>query len=332
MYLARLPEKGRSVRFIIRQSYCEGECFRSRDLFDLGHHPERFIIYPGGNGFYIHSAVEDGIADRGVAVTQDELEPLFMPFIDPHIRRVIRGFDRRKRHAAATSAGPPAKDFHHFDRYRLYYLKTGRLNLRGVAAVPDKFYAKLACKSRDEIEYDFIAAEGILRERELLAYTFQIFNLQRHFKESFAARYPAGLDRRQMDQFFIEELCRLNRDEAFWLGCESGYGLHPHLVRYAVMYFDGYFPSANPMEGLWRDFRNRYRTYRPPESVQISLAESAHLFGVSSDTLKKMDRSALTSHYRRLAMQHHPDQGGDQETFVKLTTAYQKLLKKKSRK
>ena len=31
----------------------------------------------------------------------------------------------------------------------------------------------------------------------------------------------------------------------------------------------------------------------------------------------------IKHHYRRLSMQHHPDRGGDQDTFLKIAKAYE---------
>lgn len=330
MYLARLTDKRQGWRYIIRQSYADGDCFRSRDLFDLGKDPSAYIVYPGGNGFYIDTAVEDAIADQGVSVSQDDLEPVFMPFLPPHIRRVIDGFDRRERFRPQGHACVSADRVHRFDRYRLHFLKLGRVDTQHMACTPDRFYAPLSDKSRDEIEHAFIAAERILRPSEVAHYTYQIFDLQRCFSEQFARSHPEWLDRECMDRFFIDALCRLNSDAAFWSGAESADGLQPHLVRYAVMYFDSAFPHHDPFLDLLRDFMNRHRRHHSPESVRVSLEESARLFGVSSDALKRMDCRALTRKYRQLAQRHHPDKGGDQEVFVKLSAAYQKLLKRKT--
>jgi hypothetical protein len=44
---------------------------------------------------------------------------------------------------------------------------------------PGPFLRNLQHKSRDEIEYDFMAAERILGADELAHYTYQIFDLQR---------------------------------------------------------------------------------------------------------------------------------------------------------
>jgi curved DNA-binding protein CbpA len=329
MYLARLTDKKKGYRYVIRQSYADGPCYRSRDLFDLGDDPARFIYYPGGNGFYIDTAVQDAIADQGVAVSQDDLEPIFMPFLDPHIRRVIDGFSPRARKPADECV--PADRFHPFDRNRLHYLKLGRVDHRDMACTPDRFYARLAHKSRDEIEYDFTAAERILKPAELTHYTYQIFDLQQYFSEHYARSHPEGLDADVMDRFFIRQLCRLNRDESFWTGSEKTSGLRHHLVRYTIMYFDYGFPSLDPFRDFLRDFVNRHRTHRSPKRIRISLAESARLFGVTADALKKMDCRALGRQYRKQALRHHPDKGGNPETFVRLTAAYSKLLKHKSR-
>jgi curved DNA-binding protein CbpA len=65
--------------------------------------------------------------------------------------------------------------------------------------------------------------------------------------------------------------------------------------------------------------------------VRVNLEESARLFGVPSETLKKMDCRTLTRRYRKVAQKHHPDKGGDPERFIRLNAAYQKLLKRKSK-
>jgi len=329
MYLARVPDKNTGWRYIIRQSYAHGDGYRSRDLFDLGDDPSDFIVYPGGNGFYIDTNVETAIADQGVSVSQDDLEPVFLPFLSPHIRRVIDGFDRKERHRTVSRECTPADAHHPFDRYRLHFLRTGRVSHREMGCTPDRFYTKLEHKSRDEIEHDFIRAERELKPGELALYTYQIFDLQRHFTEFCARTHPDALDQGKMDRFFVKALCELNRDRSFWMEEETGESLQPHLVRYAVMYFDSAFPLRNPFGDFLRDFMNRHRIHQPPKSVEVNLEESARLFGVTSETLKKMDCRTLTRRYRKVAQEHHPDKGGDPERFIRLNAAYQKLLKRK---
>jgi len=332
MYLARVPDKTMGWRYIIRQSYAHGDGYRSRDLFDLGDDPSHFIVYPGGNGFYIDTNIEQAIADQGVSVSQDDLEPVFLPFLAPHIRRVIDGFDRKDRHHADSRECTPAAAHHRFDRYRLHFLRTGRVSHREMGCTPDRFYARLDRKSRDEIEHDFIRAERQLKSRELALYTYQIFDLQRHFTEILARTHPEALDPGKLDRFFVKTLCELNRDRSFWMEEATDERLQPHLVRYAIMYFDNGFPLRDPFGPFLRDFMNRHRIYQPPKSVRVNLEESARLFGVPSETLKKMDCRTLTRRYRKVAQKHHPDKGGDPERFIRLNAAYQKLLKRKTRK
>jgi curved DNA-binding protein CbpA len=42
-----------------------------------------------------------------------------------------------------------------------------------------------------------------------------------------------------------------------------------------------------------------------------------------------MSRRELIRLYRRKAQELHPDKGGDQDQFVRLTEAYQDLIKRK---
>ncbi|MDY0041222.1 MAG: hypothetical protein RBS57_13000, partial [Desulforhabdus sp.] len=61
-------------------------------MFDLGESPEGFIHYPGGNVFYFSSEIEDALFYQGVKYSEEDLEDAFLPFIKPHILRVIGGF------------------------------------------------------------------------------------------------------------------------------------------------------------------------------------------------------------------------------------------------
>lgn len=44
-----------------------------------------------------------------------------------------------------------------------------------------------------------------------------------------------------------------------------------------------------------------------------------------------MKRVEFTRLFRKLALTHHPDKGGDHDTFLKLAEAYQVMLKKNQR-
>ena len=65
MYLARQIIKHKT-HYYIRASYPEGDCFKSRDLFDLGSDPTQFITYPGGHGYYYDEVIEETLAEATV--------------------------------------------------------------------------------------------------------------------------------------------------------------------------------------------------------------------------------------------------------------------------
>jgi hypothetical protein len=332
MYLAKVPKGKNCFRYVIRQSYEDRDGYHSRDLFDLGANPATFILCPGGNGFYIDPVVEETIEKNGVIVSQEDLEPLFFPFLPFHIRRVIEGFDRSGRSSKENQEEIKLDSFHRFDIHRLQYLKLGHVQMGQPKKIPSQFYSGLHRKSRDEIEYDFIAAEKILNPRELARYTYQIFELHRYFDAAFARNHPEFLDQSQLDHFFVEALCNLNGDETYRRGGRTSDCLYPHLVRYVIMYFDNAFIPQDPFRSFLNDFMNRHRIYRSPKSVRVSLEKAARLFGVTVEKLKKMDASELSRTYRKLAMTTHPDKGGDPKRFVDLSEAYNKLLRGKKRR
>ncbi|MBW1859433.1 MAG: hypothetical protein JRI70_04995 [Deltaproteobacteria bacterium] len=98
MYLAQRTIKGKR-HYFIRESYKDGDLFRSRELFGLGTNLAKYVIYPGGRAFYIDEVVEDrrihylrsGRMDQGglgrmhlklyvwlSAKSRDEIEQRFM--------------------------------------------------------------------------------------------------------------------------------------------------------------------------------------------------------------------------------------------------------------
>ncbi len=327
MYLAR-EQKNRAVSYKIRQSFLDGGCYKSRDLFDLGEDPSRFIIYPGGNGFYIDPDIEDALGKNGVVITQDDLESLFWPFIDPEIKRAVSGFQRSGQKQKIALNDP----VHLFDKRRLVYLKSASMDQRNIHTVPHTFFKALQQRSRDEIEQYFMRKERILKSKELRTYVYVIFDLQQYFTKIFKRHAPAALDPDQMDDGFIREICDLNRDKGFWAGMNGKKGLKGYLKRYAILYFDNDFPECTPFSEYINDFRNRHRLHRPPESVRVSMAEIGKLFEMSVESLKKLDAKAFTRAYRKQALKLHPDMGGSQETFIKLNAAFKKMLKYKKRR
>ena len=327
MYLAK-TRKNRTVNYMIRHSFLDGDIYKSRDLFDLGTDPARFIVYPGGNGFYIDPEVEDAIQKKGVPVSQDDLEIIFWDFVNPEIKRAVSGFQR----SGTKKKKPLNAPVHMFDKRRLVYLKSARVDQRNINAFPGTFFDVLKQRSRDEIEQYFMRQERILKTKELRTYVYVIFDLQKHFTKIYKRHTPAALDPDQMDDVFIEEICGLNTDKGFWAGMQQQKGLGTYLKRYAIMYFDHDFPECTPISDYMREFMNRHRLYQPPASVRLSIAEAAALFELSEAELKRLDAKSLTRVYRKRALKLHPDTGGSQETFVKLHAAFKKMLKYQKRR
>ena len=331
MYLARRRIAGR-WQYALRESYRSGAHLLFREVFDLGPAPERFIVYPGGNAFYIDPELEEALRARGADPSAAELESIFWPFVAPDIRWKIEGFRRREersRRARETpDPGSPAVP-HLFDRRRLLFLKTGRLDQRSLGGLPSSSLRALQGKSRDELEQGFIEMEAVLRPRELKAYVYTIFDLQRAFDQRFARETPEFLDLDRLDAVYGEALCALQDDPAFWGGMDAGARLNDYLVRYAIMYFDHEFESRSPAAAYIQDFINRHRDYRPPASVVASLQEMAEVFAASREALKQMSGRELTRLFRRRAQELHPDKGGDHERFVRLSQAYVHLMRTK---
>ena len=330
MYLANINPNGRPYYFL-RETYRAGEHLLSRDLFELGPDPGRHIAYPGGNAYYVEERVEDAVRARGVCPGMHEIEDLLWDFVAPDIRHAVGHFRNRagRRGPVAVPETPP----HVFDRRRLTYLRCGRMDQRHLGRVPRRMYAPLAGKSRDELEQTFLRMERHLRATEHKAYVFTIFDLQRHFHEHHARTVPHGLDVDRMDRCFERDLCRLQSDADFWNGMPAGERLNPYLIRYALMYFDSAFEQPGGLGQMVEDFIRRHRAYRPPvPPPAVGLEEAGRLFDLPVEHLRRMDRRDLTRHYRRLALQRHPDMGGDQGGFVRLTEAYQALLRRRPKK
>ncbi len=331
MYLAR-KRCGGKTHYTIRESYRDADSYLCRDLFELGAEPERFIVYPGGNAFYIDAVVEDGIRALGSEPAPEDMENLFWPFLKLDIRRKIEPFRRREcqlRSRRRPLEAPGRFDAHIFDKRRIHFLKTGQTDPRVLGRIPASLLRPFHNKSRDEIEQGFLEMESILRPRDFKTYTYAIFNLQQFFHQRFAKDHPEFLDPDEVDGCFVEAICRLHRDDSFWAGMDAGDRLSDYLVRYAVMYFDHDYASSSLAEEYLRDFINRHRHYRPPPSVAVRMEEMAAIFGKSLEALKQMSRRDLWRLYRCRAQELHPDKGGDHERFVKLNDAYQHLERTK---
>jgi hypothetical protein len=337
LYLAERRVRGKSYYFI-RESYKSRSCYKSRELFSLGTNPARYIVYPGGNAFYVEEIVEDKLSSLGATASPEEIEDVFWPFVKPEIRRVLESFRqkaqaRRKRtRMTPEEEGQIQTQTSWFDKRRVHYLRSGRTDQRGIGRMPVQLYAWLVGKSRDEIEQRFMRMERRLKSWELKKYVFVIFDLQRFFTQSWAREIPQGLEQATLDKHFLQEICRLNRDPSFWAGEKTGEFIHEYLIRYVIMFFDTSFGPDSFLRDYVRDFMDSHRKWRfPKRRSTVTLAEASSIFGVEKDILDTMSKRSLVRLFRRMAQRLHPDKGGKHEAFIKLTEAYRELLRRKGR-
>jgi hypothetical protein len=284
--------------------------------------------------------VEQTLQDKNVKYTDNELERIFLPFLEPRIRLIIQRFDRHKRPSNRWKGCRPdelvayQKKLHSFDKRRLHYLRCGRVNMGDLDHRPWKFLNVLLEKSRDEIEHLLQDMEKDLPPYEIRSYLYGALQLQTHFRHLLTRNHPGALDPEKVDQYFLEDVCRLNRDESFFRGVEraDSRDLHPYLRRYVILYFDNAFDPDSSWSDTVEDFMGRHRFYRsPPPRGRLAGTDQDALrcLGISSEDFKNMDRSDLTRHYRRQAKVAHPDAGGREETFIRITAAYECLLRLK---
>jgi len=327
MYLARTKVKNQT-HYYIRDTYHEGSCLKSRDVFHLGTDPSKHIIYLGGHGYYYDEAIEETLAQFGLYPDQDELDHIFWDFLNPEIKRVIEGFDRSFG-KSKTDSPEPYPSIHIFDKRRIHYLRFAQVDQRNLSKMPLKLFKVLHGKSRDEIEQYFLVEERILQPNELRTYVYTIFDLQRFFLDAIAAQRPHDLNQIKMDEFFVDAVCKLDEDKNFWAGMDMSDRLRDYLIKYVIMYFDNEFLRPSLFQDYLNEFMNRHRTYLPPKKVRVNMEEAARLFETRWENLKKMDLKCFNRLYRKMALKHHPDKGGSPEAFVKLTKYYHGLLRKK---
>ncbi len=336
MYLARIRVRGK-IHYFIRQSYHDPETdlLVSRDLFDLGPDPSRFIIYQGGTCYYVDERVEDAIRSSGVEPAGDVLDDIFWPFVQRDIRKTLAPFRQPRKYIRTSKLSGSELELirtgiHLFDKRRMYYLRYGNIDQSRMGRVPPKLYRKLLYKSRDELEQFFMDLERSLETTEYRQYVYVIFNLQHHFSQLTAKHMPQALNQEKLDDVFLHEIGKLNSDLSFWAGMGTGERLHDYLTRYVIMFFDYDFGPSSFMDDYIRQFMNSRRQFRfPKKAASVTIDEASTVFGVSKDGLIKMSKRELTRLYRTRAHELHPDKGGEHDTFVRLTQAYQDLLKRK---
>ncbi len=332
MYIAQTNLMG-SPRWAIRESYPDQKGYRFRNLLILRRQPWEYITYPGGNAFYVEEGVTDTLTGQGVDIGDEELEDIFWPFVDPVVKRAVGAFRDRSK-----TVGKPMDRAQKnrlqlatplFDKRRILYLRTGRPDQRGVGRIPPILLKWLRNKSRDEIEQRFVTMEQVLKAHEIKTYVYVIFNVQSCLESEMARRAPELFDQTVLDEHFVKTLCRFNQDETFWgENTAENSELNVYLKRYVTYFFDHDFSSGGYLNEELRAFINRHRAYRPGARKSTAVAPEAmsDVFELDYKVLKAMTKRGLTTLYRRLAQQHHPDKGGDPGKFVKLTEAYQTLL------
>ena len=333
MYLARIYNK-QQINFILRHSLEKNGVLQSRDLFDLGDDPARFIVYPSGNSFYLSEEVEDALRCLGVVPGDDELENLMLPFVDPEIRAKVEPYMARATHGGRRIVSPvddkAYKRLHIFDMRRLYFLRYGNVDQSNIFALPAKLFRPLFNKSRDELEQYLLAEERVLGAEMVKEYLYVCFNLQRFFTELIARSMPQGLDPEKMDELFLTEICKLNDDGDFWAGFNHGEALPYYLARYVWQYFDSNFDPGGPWNEYARQFMDSRRQFSWPERpAQVAAERAAELFETDPAILKKLSKRELTKLFRQKAHDHHPDKGGEHDYFVELVSAYNDLIKGK---
>jgi hypothetical protein len=336
LYLAR-DILGAGLRYSLRQTYREENTglLRHREIYDLGVSPQQFIIYLGDNGYCIDDRVTDAIEPYIAGDAAEMVEELLWPFIRRDIRTKLEPFMNRGRHnslSPVTAAEQEAidREIHQFDRRRLHYLWYGAIDQSGLYRMPAKLCRRLLGKSRDEKEQYFVASEQVFYADQVKEYLFTIFNLQQHFSESFARIMPQGLNQDRLDTFFVDELCRLNNDTTFWQDMEAANGLQPYLIRYLIMFFDYDFSASQAINDYIRQFMNSHRQFRfPKKKSSMTTDKVSEIFGETADKLTKLSKKELTKLYRRKAKELHPDTGGEHDEFVRLTEAFEQLLRQR---
>jgi hypothetical protein len=338
LYLKREIIQG-DQHYTIRETYRSDGCLKHRILFDLGADPGSYIEYPGGNSFYIRESLLENLRLQGVEYSENDLEGLFIPFLDPHVRRIVERFTRRGsprwKPVSSEALLRHHKALHAFDKRRLHYLRFGRVHIGDLDAKPWKFLNVLLEKSRDEIETLLEVMEWELQPQEIRRYLYTALGLQRHFRHLPTRYHPEALDPFKVEDCFLEEICRLNRDERFFMGVNDHdpAGLHPYLRKYVIVYFDNAFDPRIVWDEYVADFVWRHRFSRrsgsPQGGISGSEKEACLHLGITLKEFEKMDRRELLRIYRRLALKSHPDQGGDKEAFIRLRAAYERLLQRK---
>lgn len=335
MYLATL-RRGGSPHFQLRQSQqCENGFYRHRLVFDLGFWPmDHFEVFDDHVILFsskLLTAAEEAVGKEAEIL----LESLLTPFFPKEIQRRQSLFrTHRVPVVGPVTAAEKEKikaQIHLFDRRRLYYLRYGAVDQSRLHKLHEKCCRPLIGQSRDEREYWFMEEERALRPSMYFEYVFAIFNLQRHFNQSFAPWLPLALAYDEIAERLEQGVCHLMEDPRFWQSQEKKEILSSHLARYLIMFFDADPAPGSSHQDYLRSTMGSHRRFSWPEKkVKTPAKRLEKLFAKDHNQLKRLSRVELTRLYRKKAMELHPDQGGDHDLFIELSQAYDELLAKKS--
>lgn len=326
------------VQYSLRLSYwnAKQQQFHTSKLLDLGSAPGDFLHYPNDTCFHLDTDLVFQMEKLCGRDMETELEELLWPFVDPTIKRKMAHFFSRGKSPGRIKAGIKllscdGRPVHSFDKRRLHFLRFGSTDQGAVFHMPPSLEAKLLNRSRDDLEQYFLDEEEKLQEVELKSYLYTALNLQSHFTEAYARAIPQALPPEKIDQAFLDEICKLNDNHDFWQERKDYSKLSDYLIRYLILFFDSSFPRRNRGFEQAQEFMDNHRQFRWPERKNMmSEDELSTLFGVDAQTLRKANKIEITRLYRKKAKSLHPDTGGEQEEFIKLTTAYEELLRSAS--
>lgn len=331
MYLSQ-TNIGIKSKYSIRKSLYDdvADGYTYREIFDLGERPADYVEKLADHVFCFSEKLEEAVSRECQGDPTIVLEDLLQEFLPHEERQRMRDF-RRSGYQKLSSLTPLDleelnKNIHIFDRRRLYYIRYGAVDQSRIFRVNEKLYRPLLYKCRDEKECYIKNLERSLKAVEFKKYIYVIFNLQKNFSESYSAFMPEALVQKNIDDFFLQEVCRLSKDKNFWQDEVDGDSLRYHLRDYVIRFFDSDFQNRSFAYDFYRTFRSQHRKFRWPERKEaVSDDEASELFGEKIENLQALTRGELARLFRKRAKQYHPDSGGEPETFIRLIAAYETL-------
>ena len=334
MYIAKLP-KGSTSYYQIRTSFKKDHgTYRHKILFELGEDPADYFSIE-----YDHVVIfsEELLAPLTTYLGKDPepyLESLLFTFFPKNVQERLQNFKGRtadyKGRLTKEEQQAITKEVHIFDRRRLYYLRYGAVDQSRLTKLHEKCCRPLLQQSRDEREYYFSAEEKVLEPGSYYQYIYAIFNLQKHFTQSFAPWLPEALAKKEIADQLIETICALQSDPSFWQQETPDRFLHRHLARYLWMFFDFTPHTPSYQREFVRAFMGSHRSFSWPKTKgEASPEQIEEIFGIPKSELEVMPQKDLTRLYRQKALELHPDKGGDAEEFIILTEIYTTFSERK---